>query len=133
LRGPAHCESFERLAGHIDDVGESGKDIRHNPDVEVFVIIAGVGFLLHLQIVEKDISVVAGADKAHVIVEPINAAHFQHVALALQIAGVLARVKVVDVNGAVAHCGGKHVAAIAKLNLAAILGGDGLVLLDRVA
>ena len=65
-----------------------------------------------LQIEEVHIAIESGRREAHVIFEPVDAAHSLLMALALQVVGVLAGVEIVDVNVLGAVGGSEHVAAI---------------------
>ena len=87
--------------------------------IKVFLLESGVVFFLKLQIIEEYISVHSTTCEAHVIIKPIDAANFVHMALALHILRTFHSVEVVNVNRILCNSGSKHVPAIRKLYFSA--------------
>ena len=115
-----HSVHLEWLSGDVDDRCEI--DILL---VEVLVVKSLRVLLLHNQIVEVYVSVYAARCEAGVVLEPVDASHLVHVALALIVGGAVLGVEVVHPYGVVADGTGEQVTAVGELNFPAGLDLEG--------
>jgi hypothetical protein len=127
-----HDEGVIGRAGDVGHIGEASEGVIVGALVKVFVLVALVGFFLLLEVIEVNIAVERTTREAHVVFEPINAAHLLLMAFTLEVGGVFSGVEVVNVDVGGAHSRCEHVSAIAELDLTAILGDDGLIFLNAV-
>lgn len=89
--------------------------------VEVQLLLTCLDFLLVLQVVEKDVAVLAATCEPCVVLEPVDTSYFVNVALALHILRALTCVKVIYVNRILGDRRCKHVTAVAKLDFTTAL------------
>jgi hypothetical protein len=77
-------------------------------------------FFLNDQIVEINISIETARCETHIILPPIDASYFIHVALALEVSGAILSVKVIDVDGIQSNSASKQMTAIAEFDFSAL-------------
>lgn len=111
---------LEGLSGDVHDRGEVDVLL-----VEVLVVQALLVLLLHDQVVEVDVSVDTARGETRVVLEPVDAAHLVHVALALVVLRAVLSVEVIHPDRVVAYGTGEQVPAMRKLDFSAGLDLEG--------